>query len=283
MGMYLRIAGRTDAGRVRKRNEDAFLAMTLDDGASSSSPRWTGRLDVGPRGALVAVSDGMGGAQAGDVASGLVLSSLAEALTGPSQAKTSHATIAGAVKEAHRSVWQEGCSRGVEMGATLTAAFVRGTHAYVAEVGDSRAYLLRGGSITQLTKDQSYVQMLVDRGAVSAEDAQDLPFRNIILQAMGYQRTLSVDLGRIDLCRRDCLILCSDGLSNDVKADEMRDVILRSGSLIEAADRLIALANERGGRDNETIVLVGVGGDLPPANRGEPVHQVYRVLETFDA
>jgi serine/threonine protein phosphatase PrpC len=283
MSLHLRVAGRTDVGRVRNRNEDAFIAMDLTLGDASAAPRWSGRIEVGPRGALCAVSDGMGGAESGDVASALVLSSLAQALASPPEPVTSHVQLTTAVKDAHRSVWSEACARGIEMGATLTAVFVRGSAAYVAEVGDSRAYLLRNGRITQLTKDQSYVQMLVDQGAVAADEAQDLPFRNVILQAMGYQRRLRVALGRLDLRQRDCLLLCSDGLTNEVPDRQIRDVVLGSPDLSRAADRLVDLANEHGGRDNETVVLAGVGGDLPLPSRREPVEHTYRVLETFDA
>src|SRR5580704_10451976 len=185
MNMHLRIAARTDVGRVRRRNEDAFVAADLTRNVRSAMPRWSGRLEVGSRGGLVAVSDGMGGAQAGDRASALVVESLTQALASQAGRDTSDAEITDAVQDAHRTVWNEGCARGIQMGATLTALYVRGMAAYVAEVGDSRAYLMRAGRMTQLTKDQSYVQMLVDSGVVEPDQAQSLPFRNIILQAMG--------------------------------------------------------------------------------------------------
>jgi serine/threonine protein phosphatase PrpC len=283
MTLYLRVAGRTDIGRVRPKNEDAFIAMDLTGGEASAAPRWSGRIEVGTRGALVAVSDGMGGAMAGEVASALVLSSLAQGMASPPGNMTSRAEIAAAVDEANRSVWAEACARGIEMGATLTAVLVRGTAAYVAEVGDSRAYLLRNGRIAQLTKDQSYVQMLVDRGAVDPDQAHELPFRNVILQAMGQNHHVKLALGRLELRRRDCLLLCSDGLTNELADHEIRDLILSSTDLSRAADRLVDVANDRGGRDNETAVLVGVGGDLPLPSRREPIEQTYRVLDSFEA
>jgi len=283
MGVYLRIAARTDVGRVRRKNEDAFVAADLTQEKRSVMPEWAGRLEIGERGALVAVSDGMGGAPAGDVASTLVISSLAQALASHPRKDTSLAQITDAVQDAHWTVWTEGCARGIRMGATLTAIFVRGGAAYVAEVGDSRAYLLRAGRITQLTKDQSYVQMLVDSGAVEPDRAQALPFRNVILQAMGHQPTVAVALGKLDLRRRDCLLLCSDGLSNELSNLEIRAAFFDSPDLMGAADRLVDLANERGGRDNTTVVLAGVGGErLPAPNSQEPVEETYRILETFD-
>jgi serine/threonine protein phosphatase PrpC len=172
------------------------------------------------------------------------------------------------------------------MGATLTAGYVRSYErsaaAYVAEVGDSRAYLIRAGRITQLTRDQSYVQMLIDAGAVDAERAQALPFRNVILQAMGHQPRVAVALGRLDLRLLDCLVLCSDGLSAELSDDEIRRTILTSPDLALAAERLVDLANARGGRDNTTVLLIGVSGDLPAPEPEEPVERTYRVLEKFD-
>jgi serine/threonine protein phosphatase PrpC len=283
MRLNLVVAARTDSGRVRSKNEDAFLATDLTRGHSSMPPLWAGRFELGDRGALLSVSDGLGGAQAGEVASALVVSSLAHALGPQSPSRPSYEGITDAVEDAHHSVWVEADRRGIKMGATLTAVYVRGGAAHVAEVGDSRAYLIRAGHITQLTKDQSYVQMLVDSGAVAPEQAQGSPMRNIILQAMGHQPKLSVALGRLELRHHDCLLLCSDGLSTKVSDDLMREVVLASPDLPSAADSLIDLANDRGGEDNATVVLAGVGGDLPAPDVGEPVERTYRMLETFDA
>jgi serine/threonine protein phosphatase PrpC len=283
MTVHLRVAARTDVGRVRPGNEDAFVAADISRGEASATPSWTGLFAVGQRGLLLAVSDGMGGLEAGEVASGIVVSSLVGALEEATSGATSREDITGAVEAAHRDVCVEACRRGVDMGATLTAVYLRGTAAYVAEVGDSRAYLIRAGLITQLTKDQSYVQMLVDTGAVTPEQAQDFPQRNVILQAMGSPPNLTVALGRLELRSLDCLLLCSDGLTTKVSDDVMRDVVLSSPDLSTARDRLVDLANERGGEDNTTVVLGGVSGDLPPPNVGEPVDATYRILETFSA
>ena len=283
MNLQLQVAARTDIGQVRIKNEDAYVAVDLTTGTASSMPDWHGTLQLGARGVLLAVSDGMGGAQAGEVASGLVLSSLAESLASKPVGRSSSEQIVGAVKEAHHAVRQDACARGIKMGATVTAVFIRNGAAYVAEVGDSRAYLIRAGRITQLTKDQSYVQLLVDAGAVRPEEAQWLPMRNVILQAMGHQPTLSVALGRLELRHLDCLLLCSDGLSTKVSDDALRDVVLTSPDLESAAKSLIDLGCRRGGEDNATVLLAGVGGDLPAATLQEPLQQTFRVLETFDA
>ncbi len=283
MSVHLSVAARTDTGRVRPHNEDAFLAADLTCGETFAGGTWIGDISVGDCGALLAVSDGMGGAQAGDVASGLVVSSLAEALAAQSVSRPSRDRFAGAVEDVHQTVFAPACKRGIDMGATLTAVYVRGNGAYVAEVGDSRAYLVRAGRMTQLTRDQSLIQMLLNRGLVGQEEAQESPFRNVIVQAMGYQPRVSVALARLELRLYDCLLLCSDGLSNELRDAEMRDVILSSRDLGLAAERLVALANQRGGHDNVTAVLAGVSGDLPLPSRREPIERTFRVLESFGA
>ena len=284
MGICLHVAARTDAGRVRNENEDAFLTADFTRGEILSNlPVYRGRVDVGDRGALVALSDGVRGATAGDVASALVLSSLAKALTESDVASESpRQAVVGAVEQAHRAVWRRACGQGIEMGATLAAAYVLGEFAYVAEVGDSRAYLLRSGKFTQLTKDQSYVRMLLDGGAVTEGEAKTLPRRHVVLQAMGIQPSVSVAIGRLELRDRDCLLLCSDGLTSTLEDDEIRAAILESPTLENAAERLVAIANDRGGEDNITAVLVGVGGGLPTSQPCASTGQTCRILETFE-
>jgi serine/threonine protein phosphatase PrpC len=195
------------------------------------------------------------------------------------------ARIEKAVQEANREVLLAAREPGREgMGATLTAVFVQarnnGATAFIAEVGDSRAYLLRAGRMTQLTKDQSYVQLLVDAGALDEHEAAESPLHNMILQAMGRQGRIDLGLGKLELRRRDCLLLCSDGLSNAVADAEIRDAVLHSSNLEEACVRLVDLANERGGKDNITVLAAGVGGDLvAPGERGD---QTLEILASFE-
>ena len=157
------------------------------------------------------------------------------------------------------------------MGATLTALFVHDKTAYIAEVGDSRAYLLRGGEIARVTRDQSYVQLLVDSGAISAAQAKDSYLSNVVLQAMGLKAVVAQALGKLDLRQRDRLMLCTDGLSNKLSADEIRQVILASSGLDAACTRLIDEVKRRGGEDNITVIVAGVDGDLPPLAMGEKI------------
>jgi serine/threonine protein phosphatase PrpC len=143
------------------------------------------------------------------------------------------------------------------MGATLTAMLLMGSMAYVAQIGDSRAYLMRGGRIGQITHDQSYVQMLVDAGVMTAAEAEASPRKNIILQVMG-QEAVRVALGRIRLRAGDRLLLCSDGLTNVVDDATIRAISKPPGDLAKASAALVALTKEGGAPDNVTVIVAEV-------------------------
>jgi serine/threonine protein phosphatase PrpC len=280
MTVRLTVYAQTDIGLVRKSNEDSFVIGDLTGGSLIQEQHIT-QFEVGQRGLLLAVSDGMGGHQAGEVASALVVESLRRSMA--SQAGgASDALLEKATLQANREVWQAAHYPGREhMGATLTALFVHDKTAYIAEVGDSRAYLLRGGEIAQVTRDQSYVQLLVDSGAMSATQAKDSDLSNVVLQAMGLKVEVSAALGKLDLRERDCLVLCSDGLSNKLSADEIRQVILSSTGLDAACTRLVDEAKRRGGEDNITVIVAGVEGDLPPLAMGEKIAATLVVIREF--
>ena len=257
MNIQLRIAARTARGLVRPNNGDVFLATDLTRGENSTTPRWAGRMTLGDRGALLAVADGKG--QAGDVASSLVVSALAEAMASQDCELPSCESLTGAVEDAHRLAWTQTCQQGIEMGATLAAAYVRGPTLSVVEVGDSRAYLIREGQITRLARTPSSVRVSASEGRpVPVGNARGLPFRNVILQALGTCPEAAVFASGLVLRHRDYLLLCSDGLSCEVPELEIRDLVLDSPGVDIAADRLVDFANECGGCDNTTVLLAGV-------------------------
>jgi len=277
------VSAKTDVGRVREANEDACAITELQSGFAIEAFDADCTVDVGKRGLLLSLSDGMGGHQAGEVASALVVEVLqaelqrAQAEEGPIVHLFEEAVrrANGAVHEAA----QQSDRRG--MGATLVAVFIRGEQAYIAEVGDSRAYLLRGTRLRQITKDQSMVQLLVDQGVMTAREARNSPGRNVILQAMGLLPDVRVAIGRLNLRRTDRLLLCSDGITNAVTDDELREIM--TGSLPrEACETMIALANERGGHDNETVIIADVHGEaLAAPAEFESVTSTYEVLKSF--
>jgi protein phosphatase len=169
------------------------------------------------------------------------------------------------------------------MGTTVTAAGVNGHDLYLAQIGDSRAYLVRNGEAIQLTKDQSLMQRLVDAGELTEEEAEQSERRNIILQALGPDPRVKVDLTRQTLSRGDTLIICSDGLSGLVKREEFPAVVAANPELSDLCGALIDLANERGGPDNITVVTARFDGDgLPEPSASENVGYVVYHLPNDD-
>jgi serine/threonine protein phosphatase PrpC len=275
------VCAKSDVGRTRKTNEDACSITELASGDVIDAEDVDRTVDVGSRGLLLALSDGMGGHQAGEVASALVLETLQHELQREADVPIDK-HLEAAVQRANQIVHDAAKSADrAGMGATLTAVFVRATQAYIAEVGDSRGYVLRGGRLRQMTRDQSLVQLLVDQGVMSAAEARDAPSKNVILQAMGLDTDIRVAIGRLELRRGDRLLLCSDGITNEVTDEELRQ-ILTDSTPREACETMVALANERGGRDNQTVIVGDVlGEDLPSPMEFETLTSTFEVLQSF--
>lgn len=254
----LRAFGLTDVGLVRAANEDSFAMAEL-----SGAERWKGGTfadwSTTKGGVLLLVSDGMGGANAGEVASALTVEAVLGGMLHAAREKpVDGAALRRVVEVASEKVHQASKRpdrRG--MGATLTAVLVTGPTAYVAQIGDSRAYLLRDGRIGQITHDQSYVQMLVDAGMMTPEEAEASPRKNIILQVMG-QEVVRVALGRITLEAGDRILLCSDGLTNVLDDGILNAVARPPGDLTRAVAGLVSLTKEGGAPDNVTVILAEV-------------------------
>lgn len=275
--MLVELHAKSDVGRVRRGNEDNFLLLDLatqkawtgSDGAEN--PEEMRKLEVGDEGLVLVVSDGMGGALAGDVASRMAIDSVREVMIGndgkgcdPESSLVDclkHATLQANRAIHYKSLEDSRCSG---MGATLTGAAIRHDKLDLIQVGDSRAYVLRGEQIRLATKDQSLVQQLVDVGQISEEEAETHMFRNVILQALGAQTELTPATARIQLRQGDLLLLCSDGLSGKLRNEEIRQIVADSiDDLAGACAALVAAANDRGGEDNITVVLARFsGGEL---------------------
>jgi len=285
------VFGKTDLGLTRDHNEDTFLVADLSAG-SANLRQDVHDHDVGPRGVLFMVADGMGGAAAGELASAMAADSihhhLATAWAGDED--VSAARFAYRMKEAVEIANQQIYTYAREhpdvrgMGTTVTAAGVFGDELYLTQIGDSRGYLLRNGVAFQLTKDQSLTQRLVDAGELTEEEAAQSERRNIILQALGPDPRVKVDLSRQRLRRGDLLILCSDGLSGVVKREEFPQVAAESADLPTLCSALIDLANERGGPDNVTVVVARFDGEglLEPDSADGAGYQVYDVPDDED-
>ena len=280
------VFARTDVGMHRSGNEDAFLVADLTTGNVGLGPDLSAH-EVGERGSLMIVSDGMGGAAAGEIASEMAVATICDSLMSEPDQEEIADRLRAATETANQRIWDRS-QENLElsgMGATVTAALVLGTSAYIAQVGDSRAYLVRDGRIKQLTKDQSLAQMLFDSGAVNLEQMAAVP-QNVIMQALGTQPEVKVAMSAIQLFRNDCLILCSDGLSNKISPDELSETVQSAADLTEACRLLIEKANERGGEDNITVVIARFDGEALRAARDDksitasfsPISQEY-----FDA
>jgi serine/threonine protein phosphatase PrpC len=278
------VFGKTDLGRSRDHNEDTFLVADLSTGNASLHPE-VRRHHVGPRGSLFMVADGMGGAAAGELASAmaadLIYRHLATVWAGDEDPSADRFAfrMREAVELANEQIYAYAKEhpevRG--MGTTVTAAGVYQDDLYLTQIGDSRAYLVRKGEAIQLTKDQSLMQRLVDAGELTEEEAEQSERRNIILQALGPDPRVKVDLSHQTLRRGDTLLICSDGLSGLVRRDEFAAMVRRHDDLASLCAALVDLANERGGPDNITIVAAHFDGDgLPQAGEAEGVgYSVY--------
>lgn len=230
-------AHRSDTGRQRTANEDAYYA----------------------RAPVFAVADGMGGAQAGEVASRIAAESFEPAVRGGESPEVYLRTIAENANERIHSLAQNDSSRS-GMGTTLTAAIVEHDEVSFAHVGDSRAYLWRAGELRLLTSDHSLVEELRRQGRLTSEQAEDHPQRSIITRALGPEEEVEVDTLTFSARPGDVFLLCSDGLTTMVKDDGIAAALESSPSLEEAVTRLVAEANRAGGRDNITVVAFRLEG-----------------------
>lgn len=257
--MKLSVCGKTDRGKRRPKNEDDLAMVDLTATREFEPPIKTEGVTVGDRGILLAVCDGVGGHKAGEIASALALEALSHEMEALAEGCPRQTLFRVAVENVNKRVWQEAQTetRLHGMATTLTAAVICHRRAIIAHVGDSRAYFLRGGPIQQLTRDQSFVASMVASGAMTEEQAEHSPFRSTILQAIGLASTVDVALDGVDLEKGDMLLLCTDGLSNKVRPEEMAEA-LRSRPLSEAVQELIALANLRGGEDNITVEVARI-------------------------
>jgi protein phosphatase len=234
-------AARTDIGKVRDLNEDAFLA----------------------EGNLFAVADGMGGHKAGEIASAMAIDNLKEIFdtqkpgSDPAEIRRALKTAASSInKKLFFAAARKKAYAG--MGTTLTAAYFDNCAIYLAHVGDSRAFLLRDGELAQMTLDHTLVNEMIERGEIDEELARIHPLRHVITRAMGTFSEVKADIMEIPVRPGDVILLCSDGLASKVPVDLAGSIIVESPDLDAAADRLVKAALSAGGEDNITLVLARV-------------------------
>ena len=239
--------GLTDKGCVRKMNQDAYDIQQLDRNTL-----------------LCVVCDGMGGAKSGNIASSLAVDVFSQEIqrfwTANMEWDRADQLMKSAVKLANFTVYDQAMQfeEFDGMGTTLVAAFLRGRKASIVNVGDSRAYRINQNGIRQITKDHSVVQMMVDRGELTAEMAKRYPGKNLITRAVGTEASVNCDVFRQELSKGDYLLLCSDGLSNLLDDQEILFEVVHGVNKERCCKRLLDIAMSRGAPDNVTCVLVSV-------------------------
>lgn len=249
------VSARTDIGMQRASNEDSMLVADLATGRAAMSADMN-VYEADGRGMLMAISDGMGGAAGGEVASHIAITVLHDVLLKQTDELDIEGRLRMAVELTNMRVWTraQADSALAGMGTALTAALVRGGLACIAQIGHSRAYLIRDDHARQITTDQTLAQALLDNGVINPVSVRSV-HRNVLTQALGASPVVQVVVTSVEICPDDHLLICSNGLSNNVASDEISLVIQQSANLTDACERLIEIANERGGEDNITVIL----------------------------
>jgi PPM family protein phosphatase len=255
------IFGSSNVGLIRHDNQDSFMIANLETGdiATISAPAL---VSVHTAPFILIVADGVGGAASGALASSIATETILSEMHRwwHKVPKRTQESIEGALKRgieiANRAIYQQATSSPEHhgMGTTATLALVLDGEAFIAQVGDSRAYLVRKGVAKQLTKDQSFVQRLIDAGRMTQKEAAQSEHRNIILQALGPEGKVVTDLYRVKLENDDYLVLCSDGLSNQVSAEEIGRITRGAGKPQDICEALVEEAMHTGAPDNVTVV-----------------------------
>lgn len=277
----VRVAGLTDVGLEREKNDDSFIVSDLNPDAT---PYSSSRLDCAQQGVLLAVADGMGGHAHGDVASTIAIVELTNAmkkLSGHSPDR-----VRRSVEQSHRSVRDAAAGRTgfARMGTTLTAIHIDGKRAHVAHVGDSRAYVVRAGKIARLTVDQTMTEIMVEAGLLAPEDREGNPWSHQLAQCIGQvEKRLTIATSSLELREGDTFVICSDGLTNMVTDVEIEAAVRNGGPFEETCRTLVDLANLRGGYDNSTLIIASVRGRLPKPVANETIESTHHVFQSFHA
>ncbi|HEY5867794.1 MAG TPA: protein phosphatase 2C domain-containing protein [Candidatus Tectomicrobia bacterium] len=287
------VFGLSDQGLQRGNNEDHFMVADLTRkviGVHENQLRpELFHHDLGIRGTVLMVADGLGGHAGGEIASQMAVDAVAQALVEAAEPVLPMSEqIIRAVGMAQAAICQHHSASGRtrQMASTLTAVHVGHGVMTIAQVGDSRAYRFSGGKLTLLTDDQTVVHMMQKKGMLTPEEAQNHPHRNIILQALGQAKSVSPEVQTLPFTHNDCLLLCSDGLSSYVAHEHIEAILVAGGDEHELCRRLVEAANAAGGADNVTVLLARliIKESIRPALPGRmPAASVPRPAQTAPA
>lgn len=243
--IILDIGVKTDAGRIRDNNQDAYY-LPLDE----ERP-------------LFIIADGMGGHKAGEIASNLAIEIISDNFSKSSNSEHMEEDdikdkIFSSIDEANDKIYkkameEENCSG---MGTTVTLAYIANKNLYIGHVGDSRAYIFKDGNLSQVTEDHSLVEELIKNGSISKEEARHHPQRNIITRAVGTSKKIVADLITLPKNKTEILLLCTDGLTNMLDDEEIKKSLINSENMQQVCEDLVQLSNDKGGYDNITVLAV---------------------------
>ncbi len=246
--MHTEVFGATDIGCVRELNEDSF---SIGGFKGDTVPGYC------------VLADGMGGHNAGEVASQTAVDVISEALSDflKNSQKEVPMLLDGVIKSANDKIFKAACEDEAKsgMGTTAVIACVFENEMYIANIGDSRAYALRGDEFYQITKDHSMVAEMVTNGTITSEEARVHPQKNVITRALGTDEKAKADIFEYEYQKGDILLMCSDGLSGMVTDDDIKSVLKSGDSAKECTEKLISLAKENGGKDNITVICLKIG------------------------
>ncbi len=236
----MKISSATSVGKIRAVNEDSFFVSEIAENNTF----------------FAIVADGMGGHNAGEIASAKAVKIIKDELTDVS--RPSKDLLSEAIAYANNSIYKMSAASPdlYGMGTTVTACIAKGKTLTVAQVGDSRLYLIRDGKITQITKDHSLVEMLIQSGEITKEDAKNHPQKNVITRALGTNNFVETDIYELKLEKDDVILLCSDGLVNMVDDDKILSTVIQNKDFNTLSDILVKEAENAGGHDNITVVLI---------------------------
>ncbi|EOD01319.1 Stp1/IreP family PP2C-type Ser/Thr phosphatase [Caldisalinibacter kiritimatiensis] len=241
------VGASTDVGKIREINQDAYYCSDVEEFP------------------LFIIADGMGGHNAGEVASAIAVDSVKQIFNSKKNIfKNGETEVSKFIKlaliEANTKIYNK--AKEIEdckgMGTTITLAYILDNHIHIGHIGDSRAYLLTDGELIQLTQDHSLVAELVRNGSISEEEAENHPQKNIITRALGTDENIEVDIITREVKENDKILLCTDGLTNMVCDEKIKEVLVNTDDLQNASDTLVNIANESGGYDNTTVILIGI-------------------------
>ncbi len=263
--LALHVGQRTDTGRVRQSNEDSLLVLDLT---------WS-NVSIGRPAGLFVVADGMGGHEGGEIASGMLVKAIARLamvewlprLVGEGAESNDHGEwLSGAIQGGNERIYEWARRADIEMGTTVVAALITGNRGHIAHVGDSRAYRINAHGVERLTVDHSLVESLVVANQLSREQAREHPQVNVIYRTIGDQHQVAVDINPVRLDPGDSLLLCSDGLTGALTDETIFQMVSGATHPQAACDALIEAANQSGGDDNITVIIITLQSLSPAAD-----------------